>query len=116
MSDFEVSYSGSYPTMCFGKWTIKHKGIHVYSFEGEDFGTHGIYRSWHFTSGYSEYWKEYEDGLFIDEWVDKVMTEDINELKEQLSRVMTVDRDMLKELYLLINEKDWRHNSCGGCI
>lgn len=106
---FEVEWTGEYPSFCYGEWIIKKDGIQIKlpkSVRTSNMGTLGKYSEWHFDENYCEYFEEYEDGLCFEEWIQvnrwvKNITKDVNEQQE---------------LYTKIAEKDWRHNSCGGCI
>ena len=107
----EAKWSGSYPCLCYGKWTLIVDGKDVSGLIPEelreyDMNTYGEYYSWHFEN-WIEVFESYEDGLVCDEWIEKnkywldTITEDIN---------------VQKEIYDAISEQDFRHGSCGGCI
>lgn len=107
----EAKWSGSYPCLCSGEWTLKINGKDVSTKIPEELrrssmGTRGTYSSWHFEN-WSEVFEDYEDGLDCDEW--------INENVYWLDTI-TDDSSVQKEIYYAINANDFREGSCGGCI
>ena len=105
-------WSGSYPTLCYGKWTLEVNGIDVSSLIPKELvcnemNTFGTYQEWCFDDDGYEKFEDYEDGLICREWID--------ENKYWLDTI-TDDIDVQKEIFNAINEHDWRHGSCGGCI
>ena len=52
---------------------------------------------------------------FSNEWIKK----NVGWIKSALEKIGMIDSfsiNDLHNLYTEINKKDWRHNSCGGCI
>lgn len=112
MANVRAEWSGSFPCLCSGKWTLYVDDVDVSDKIPEELrtwemGTYGDYYTWHFGDDYGEVWETYEDGLEQDEW--------INENKKWLDTIST-DYVTQVQIYKAINEEDWRHNSCGGCI
>ena len=115
MTDFKANWSGGYPNLCFGEWTLEYQGLPLILPEDErecDKGTYGEYSSWHFED-WSEVFDSYEDGLKFPEWVKEngrwvdVMFHRHNIEKSEANYL---------ELFEAFQENDWRSNSCGGCI
>lgn len=109
----QAEWTGEYPALCFGEWNIVVNGIFLTGIDSESFDTEGIYSSWYFED-WSEVFEDYEDGLPFDEWVKS----DINGLHASLTRhgFDLDDMYLMQLLYDAISAKDWRRNSCGGCI
>lgn len=107
-----ANWSGEYPNLCSGKWTLEVDGINVSDKIPEDLqhspmGTCNQYQSWHFDEDYLEVFESYEDGLECDDW--------ISQNKHWLDTI-TDNADTQQEIFHAINNCDWRHGSCGGCI
>lgn len=107
----KAEWSGSYPCLCHGKWTLKINGKNVSDLIPEELresemNTYGTYESWHFEN-WMEVFEDYEDGLDCDEWIE--------ENKYWLDTI-TEDLNTQMEIYHAINKQDWRAGSCGGCI
>lgn len=107
----EAKWSGSYPTLCRGEWTLKVNGKNVSGLiprklRHSAMNTYGTYEEWHFED-WKEVFEDYEDGLVCEEW--------IAENKYWLDTI-TEDYDTQVEIYKAINKHDWRNGSCGGCI
>lgn len=107
----EAKWSGSYPCLCHGEWTLIVNGKNVSGLipkelRKSEMNTYGIYEEWHFEN-WKEVFEDYVDGLKCDEW--------IAENKYWLDSI-TDDLEIQKEIFHAINEKDWRSGSCGGCI
>lgn len=107
----EANWSGSYPCLCCGKWTLIVNGSDVSRLIPEglrcsNMNTYKTYGEWSFEN-WSEVFEYYEDGLMCDDWIE--------ENKYWLD-VITNNSEIQKEIFYAINEKDWRHGSCGGCI
>ena len=107
----EAKWSGSYPCLCHGEWTLIVNGKNVNSLipdelKNSSMGTYGTYQSWHFED-WNEVFEDYEDGLMCDEWIveNKYWLDDI-----------TDDYNIQTEIFYAISEEDFRHGSCGGCI
>ena len=108
----DANWSGSFPNLCSGKWTLIVNGKDVSaqipeSLRYSEMNTFGSYSNWYFDENYSEYWDDYEDGLHEAEWIE--------ENQDWLASI-TVDRDVQREIFTAISNADWRHGSCGGCI
>lgn len=107
----KAKWSGSYPALCHGEWSLSLNGEDVSGFIPEELktspmGTVGVYEKWHFEN-WSAIFESYEDGLDCDEW--------INENQYWLDRI-TTDAKTQKEIFYAIEEEDFRCGSCGGCV
>lgn len=111
MKNINVSYSGGYPSMCFGEWTITIDSIDL-NYE-ESMGTFGSYGSWSFVDWLEE-WEYYEDGLHFTEWVEIGRGKEI--IHDLKSNGIELTNEEKLELFEKVQSRDWRHNSCGGCI
>lgn len=107
----EANWSGSYPCLCFGEWTLKVNGKDVSkkipdNLRKSSMNTFGTYQSWHFED-WMEVFEDYEDGLDCEAWIEK------ND--EWLSEI-TKDYSIKEQIFAAIQSKDFRSGSCGGCI
>ena len=105
-----ASWSGSYPCLCHGEWTLYHNGEEIYveiPFQNEPADTFGEYIEWYFDEDYIENEKYYEDGLDEEEWIK----ENIEYLKQ-----VTDDNKQYEYIYKAFQENDWRYGSCMGCV
>jgi hypothetical protein len=108
----EANWSGSYPCLCSGEWTLFIDGKDVSDkipkdLKNEPMYTYGMYSRWHFVNGYETEWNNYIDGLECKDW--------IKENKEWLNNIM-IDKCEQEDIYYAFQLNDWRHGSCGGCI
>lgn len=106
-----ANWSGSYPCLCYGEWTLKIDDLDVSNkipeeLRNNSMNTYGEYEEWHFED-WMEVFESYEDGLDCDEW--------IAENKYWLDNI-TDNIDVQKEIFNAISGQDFRHGSCGGCI
>ena len=67
----EAKWSGSYPCLCYGKWTLKVNGKDVSNMIPKELressmNTYGTYQTWHFED-LLEVFEDYEDGLDCDD-------------------------------------------------
>lgn len=111
-----VEWTGCYPCLCHGEWIIKYDGIELTipeEWKDVPMDTYGEFGRWHFDEDYMEEWDYYEDGWEKDIWINrnlywvKPMFEEHN---------IEITDELLSELYDKIQDEDWRHGSCGGCI
>lgn len=115
--NIKVRYSGTYPSLCYGRWYISIDGISLTcigsdDYQADDFQTFNTYRFANFEED-----KIYTDGLQLEEWIRKLKTDDINGLYASLNRHgIKIDDELLTELYYQIREWDWRSGECGGCL
>lgn len=105
-------WSGSYPTLCYGEWTLEVNGENVSGLipdhlRNNEMNTHGTYQEWYFDEDWREVFEDYEDGLYCHDW--------IAENKYWLDNI-TTDYETQMEIFYAISDEDWRHGSCGGCI
>lgn len=116
--DISVEWTGSFPSLCHGKWMISINKKRLSNLIHEPFDTSGDYQSWRFDNNWNEYCENYYDGLNQTEWIDSVRLFDINNLKQSLTEAGfdVNDDDLMSELYYKIQDKDFRIGSCGGCI
>ena len=114
----EVEWTGRYPNLCSGHWIISVNGkpLPVPRPNSEDnMRTLKDYQTWRFNEDWSEEWEDYEDGMGFNMW-SVANVEWIHDSLKQIDELDGFTLDDLENLYYKINEKDWRHNSCGGCI
>ena len=107
-----ANWTGEYPCLCRGKWQLKVNDKWVSNKIPEDLredsmNTYGSYGKWHFDNDWMVNWEYYNDGLKCDGW--------IAENKEWLDSI-TTDENVQRDIFEAINEEDFRHGSCGGCI
>ena len=109
--NIQVEWSGKYPTLCFGEWIIIINGIKLSGVTHEPMNTYGKYATWHFGEDWIDEWEYYEDGNHWHETLPNNL-----EMALRLAGFNPKDENLIESLYEKVQEKDWRHNSCGGCI
>lgn len=112
MSKVTAEWSGKFPNLCRGEWTLIIDGKDVSEkipakIRKSHMRTFGAYDTWHFDDDWNEVWETYDAGLSESEW--------IKENNPWLSSI-TTDQEVLGEIFRAFQSEDWRHNSCGGCI
>lgn len=70
----EAKWSGSYPCLCSGEWTlfIDEKDVSdkiLKDLRNEPMNTKDVYSSWRFGSDWEEEWDNYEEGLECEDWI-----------------------------------------------
>jgi len=116
-----VDWSGKYPCLCSGRWTIYINEMELVLPEGmygSSMNTAGQYSSWHFDDNYCEEFDHYYDGLEYDEWIkeNKWLQYSIECLAKFYSLEYCYSETLLRKIYDEINGEDFRSGSCGGCI
>jgi len=115
MSNFKAEWSGGYPNLCHGEWTITCDGKKLTIPKdrvNEDMGTYITYQTWHFED-WQEVFEPTDGGLYFDEWVMENHSW-IDLAFDELETEKTEEN--YKKLYDAIQSEDFRHGSCGGCI
>lgn len=112
MMSVEANWSGEYPCLCNGAWTLIVNGVDVSDKIPEDLrnssmNTYGIYHSWHFDDRMLEEFDFYEDGLTCKDWIEE---------NDYWLSSITDDYDTKLLIYYEISVSDFRNGSCGGCI
>lgn len=107
----EAKWSGKYPTLCFGKWSLKVNGKDIShaiptKLRHTSMNTYGWYSSWHFEN-WMEVFDKYEDGLKEDEWIEE---------NDYWLYTITNDKNLKQEIFRAIQKEDFRSGECGGCI
>lgn len=102
-----VKWSGEYPCLCMGEWTLIINGVNYSHMIPEELrtshmNTAGTYQEWHFID-WIEVFEDYEDGLEYEDWL------------AENSWVRDLPASSF-DIYLAFQAEDWRPNSCGGCI
>jgi hypothetical protein len=111
-----AEWSGSYPNLCSGHWSILVDGEKLpipEDREREPMNTAGVYQAWHFDEHWSEVFEDYQDGMYESEWIE----ENKGWIDAGLAQINK--RFGYKEycdLYEAIRKEDFRRGSCGGCI
>lgn len=103
MSEWTAEWSGAFPNICSGEWSLFRDGVEVSTsipFQGEPAGTFGEYEDW------LDVFESYESGKEADDWVA--------EHRGWLSSF--ADEGEFVKIYDAFNAADWRHGECGGCI
>ena len=108
MNTYTTEWTGAYPNLCSGEWTLFKNGEKVdveIPFQGCPANTAGEYEEWWFEN-WNEVFGSYFDGLSCEEWC--------KENKDYLVKVAPAHE--WANIYCAFSENDWRHGSCGGCI
>lgn len=108
----EAHWSGSWPALCCGEWSLKVNGKDVTdkipeNLRNQDMNTYGTYQRWYFDDNWIEQYEDYESGQEYDEWIES---------NKYWLDTITTDYKTQHEIYEAINAEDFRHSSCGGCI
>ena len=111
--DIKANWSGSYPNLCSGIWTIAVNGITLGGLGDSHMETLGSYQSWHFED-WIEVFESYEDGMDFNEWKGNLPNNLGMSLR--LAGFNPKDNTLLESLYDAVCSEDWRSSSCGGCI
>ena len=106
-----AEWTGAYPNLCIGHWVLIVNGIDVSSKIPSDLFktpmyTYGEYSNYPESCG-EEGMTVCEDGLKKDEWISQNL--------KWLSTI-TKSKKVQEEIFSAISSKDWRYNSCGGCV
>ena len=112
MATVEAKWSGKWPCLCHGKWTLIIDGVDVSDKIPEELrdspmGTYGFYDTWRFDEDWNTIWESYENGFECKFWIE----ENLEWLK-----TITIDKKVMEQVYDAINAEDFRAGSCGGCI
>lgn len=96
---------------CCGEWTLKVNGKDVSDKIPEGLKqnymkTRKEYKEWYFDENYLMAWRNYEDGLDCEDWID---------INGYWLNKIVADKNIQKCIFHAINEEDWRYNSCGKC-
>lgn len=108
----EAKWSGEYPCLCQGEWTLIVDGKDVSDLIPDDLryssmDTYGLYSAWNFGEDWEVYTRMYEDGLDCEDWIDS---------NNYWLNEITNNEYIKEEIYDAINGEDFRLGSCGGCI
>ena len=112
-----AKWTGQYPAKCCGEWHISVDGEEMplpEDIRRSHMNTQGSYSGWYFDDWLEQFYT-YDDGVEFGEW-SKNNANWIKDGFDQLGVTDLVTIDDVRMLYDAINENDWRHNSCGGCI
>lgn len=116
MKELKVVWTGEYPCLCSGEWIITFNNVKLNipkDKKREPMNTLKEYSQWYFDEDCSECYYYIEEGLNFNDWiiVNRYWVEEMFKDKN-----IEVNEQLLKDLYFKIRLKDWKRNSCGGCI
>ena len=109
MAKYYAEWSGRYPCLCCGEWTLFVDGKPcevVIPFQGDCADTFGTYEEWHFDEDWCEIFENYECGMGCDDWC--------NEYRDYLVKVAPKHDWPLVFQAFQVNY--CRHGWCCGCI
>ena len=89
----EIKWSGEYPNLCSGEWSLRYKGRDMTYIIPNDFKKTSMNT-------------RYTDS--IEEWY--------NEYPENSNWVRAFPKDVQLELYRQIKKQDFIKGTCGGCL
>lgn len=110
--NIRTKWSGSYPCLCSGEWSLYIDGKNYSSvipenLRSSEMDTFGAYEKWYFNKDWSEEWESYEDGLTVDQWIKKNIA---------WLRKLPLNSEQYHDVYTAFQANDFRMGSCGGCI
>lgn len=111
-AEYKAKWSGKWPNLCRGCWTLHRDGKDISEkipeyLKQQPMQTFGTYNSWHFRKNWEVVWKSYESGLSSAEW---------REENQEWLKEITTDTEEQKAIFEAFQKEDRRHESCGGCI
>ena len=111
INEFRAEWSGRYPALCFGEWSLYKNDEDISEYIPEDLrdshmNTAGVYSEWHFVDWIEEF-SDYEDGMGCHDWIAAN--------KGWLDQFCDTEIDF-ENVYWAFNASDFRPGSCGGCI
>lgn len=115
IKDFDVKWTGKYPSLCNGQWIIKCDNQRLElpeDRESKPMGTLGRYQRWYF-KGWEDTWEQYIDGQDKDEWITANLYWLIPSFQQ--CSIPTI-KENYENLFYQIQKRDFRSGSCGGCI
>lgn len=101
--EWVADWSGSYPNLCDGEWTLYHNG--------EKIDVSIPFQYWN-ANTLGEYFTNYETGPYNDGLDEDVWIEDNIEYLMDI----TDDESQYPLIYEAFQVSDWRMGSCGGCL
>ena len=107
----QANWSGEYPGLCEGEWTLVVDGVDVsdkipLSLRDRNMNTQGIYCEWCFEARGIEQ-RKYLDGLPLIEWVKS---------NDYWLSEITTEFSIKKDIFEAIRHQDFRGGQCGGCL
>lgn len=109
-TNWTTKWSGEWPTLCYGHWTLYKNGEEVETdipFQNLDANTHGSYANWFYNWELGEEdFEVYINGLNKDEWC--------SEYRDWLKTI--APESEWEAIYDAFTINDWRPGSCGGCL
>lgn len=108
MAEWDARWSGCWPNLCSGEWTLYRDGEKVdveIPFQGTPADTFGVYSRWYFV-GWIENFEDYESGMEAEQWCDCY--------GDWLSSF--APEEEWEAVYEAFQCEDWRYGSCEGCI
>ncbi len=111
--DISVEWTGGYPALCHGYWIIAINGKTLQGLGTDHMNTLGNYSIWSFDDDWHEVWERYDDG---EDWCNSGNLPNNLGMALRLAGFDPKDKELLQELYIKVQEEDWRSSSCGGCI
>jgi len=117
VAKIKVNWSGAYPNLCSGTWTVMINEMVLPIPEEQmssDMGTEGSYSTWSFDEDYSETFSDYYDEN--DDSSMSWLNYSLQCLAEGYSLKFVGEKDLARIISDEISEQDWRSGSCGGCI
>ena len=109
----EARWSGEYPCLCRGEWTLKVNGKNVSDKipdeirKNSPMNTYGYYEEWNFDENWQVIYEGYHDGLNEEEWIEE---------NDYWLSSITDNMKVKEEIYEAVQSEDFRQGTCGGCI
>jgi len=116
MKSIKAKWSGEYPNLCSGQWSISIDGVDIFGmdFTFSKMGTYGRYKSWEFNDDGDEEWHEDIRGRKLEGWI--ISKKGSAVLSAIAKHDITLTEEETEDLFNKISACDFRHGSCGGCI
>jgi len=121
IKDITVKWSGTYPNLCSGEWSIYIDYMELPIPEMNSFGdmgTSGTYERWYFDDDYSEQTETYDivtsedDIIQLKDWI----IYSLKSLENAYYLKFNITDKLIETIIEKISEVDFRSGSCGGCI
>lgn len=109
-----TTWSGKYPCLCYGYWTLYYDGKPVQTdipfntdkYHGMPADTYGTFTAYVMDDDKIEDVKQYTNGLTCYRWCEQY---------DYWLKTVAPESEWPK-IYKAFRKNDWRYASCGGCI